>query len=97
MAAENKGVGKCGEDHIGSFGYPTRPEEPYPFCPQCGGRMVWWCGECNRALPEDTSELATARFCRQCGADYFTNLAGRAAPESADEDGPRQRLRVIGQ
>ena len=80
--ADTKGLGKCAEHHVGSYGYPTRPGEAYPFCPQCGGRMVWSCTECDAGLPDDTTELATARFCRQCGADYFQSLAPRPAPET---------------
>lgn len=66
-----RGVGKCFEAHLGSYGYPTRPEEAYPFCPQCGTAMVWHCPECGKGVPEDTEELVAARFCRYCGTSYF--------------------------
>jgi hypothetical protein len=66
-----RGVGKCEEDHPGSYGYPTRPEEPYDFCSQCGKPMIWQCSDCEAPLPEDSAELATARFCRECGSPYF--------------------------
>jgi hypothetical protein len=66
-----KGIGKCAENHLGSYGYPTRPESPYPYCPQCGNGMVWICAKCSAALPEDSAELVGARFCRYCGASYF--------------------------
>lgn len=70
-----QGVGKCAEDHLGSYGYPTRPGEPYRFCPQCGNPMVWACPQCGEPLPDDPQELATASFCRACGAPYFTTGA----------------------
>ena len=66
-----RGLGKCAGDHLGSYGYPTRPEQPYDFCPQCGKPMIWECPQCARALPDDTDDLMTARFCRECGAPYF--------------------------
>jgi len=66
-----RGVGKCEEDHPGSYGYPTRPEEPYDFCSQCGKAMVWECAKCSAPLPDDNSELLAARFCRDCGTPYF--------------------------
>lgn len=66
-----RGVGKCTENHLGSYGFPTRPEDPYTFCPQCGNPMVWLCAECEEPVPEDPKELASARFCRACGAPYF--------------------------
>ena len=69
--ADERGLGKCSMNHPGSFGYPTRPEEPYPFCPQCGRPMVWRCPSCEAELPDDSSELAAARFCRHCGSSYF--------------------------
>lgn len=68
---QERGLGKCSEDHVGSYGYPTRPAQPYPFCPQCGRQMVWRCAACAQPVPEDNSELLTARFCRYCGAPYF--------------------------
>ena len=70
MAVE-RGVGKCEEDHAGSYGYPTRPEVPYDFCSQCGKAMIWQCAKCEAPLPDDNSELLAARFCRDCGAPYF--------------------------
>jgi predicted nucleic acid-binding Zn-ribbon protein len=33
--------------------------------------MVWACAKCGTALPEDSEELAVARFCRECGSSYF--------------------------
>lgn len=66
-----RGIGKCEQHHTGSYGYPTRPEEPYPFCSQCGKPMVWRCASCETPLPDDNAELSAARFCRQCGAPYF--------------------------
>jgi predicted RNA-binding Zn-ribbon protein involved in translation (DUF1610 family) len=66
-----QGVGKCPESHLGSYGFPTRPADPYAFCPQCGSKMVWACAECQAALPDDPKELETANFCRSCGAAYF--------------------------
>ena len=71
MAVE-RGVGKCEENHTGSYGYPTRPEERYPFCSQCGKAMIWECANCAAPLPDDGDELATARFCRECGSPYFS-------------------------
>jgi hypothetical protein len=71
--ATDKGIGKCEEGHAGSYGYPTRPEQPYKFCSQCGKRMVWKCPNCGAGLPEDSAELETARFCRDCGTAYFEN------------------------
>ena len=67
-----RGVGKCEEDHPGSYGYPNRPEEPYDFCSQCGKPMVWECTSCATPLPDDSGELASARFCRECGSPYFS-------------------------
>ncbi len=67
------GVGKCANHHLGSFGFPTRPPEPYGFCPQCGEAMVWRCGSCGELLPEDPQELETAKYCRSCGASYFVD------------------------
>jgi hypothetical protein len=69
--ADERGLGKCDENHTGSYGYPTRPDQPYPFCSQCGKAMVWACPSCERPLPDDNGELQTARFCRYCGAPYF--------------------------
>lgn len=69
--AEERGVGKCVEGHLGSYGYPTRPETSYPFCPQCGKPMVWECPGCGAPVPEDSEELTLARFCRECGSPYF--------------------------
>jgi hypothetical protein len=66
-----QGVGKCAGGHLGSFGFPTRPADPYPFCPQCGTAMVWVCPKCQAPVPDDPQELATANFCRACGTAYF--------------------------
>lgn len=84
--SEDKGVGKCQQDHPGSYGYPTRPEEPYAYCPICGNAVVWRCPKCGEPLPDDSGELATARFCRDCGAAYFPDaeLPKGEAP-AADE------------
>lgn len=68
---QERGLGKCEQSHISSFGYPSRPEEPFEFCSQCGNRMVWACTSCEAPVPEDNAELATAQFCRHCGAPYF--------------------------
>ena len=68
---QSRGLGKCTENHISSFGFATRPEEPFPFCSQCGNPMVWACTQCGAALPEDSDELIVARFCRDCGRGYF--------------------------
>ena len=73
---QERGLGKCTKNHVSSFGYPTRPEEPFPFCSQCGTVMVWVCPKCATALPEDSDELAVARFCRECGAGYFDVVDG---------------------
>jgi hypothetical protein len=74
-----RGVGKCEENHPGSYGYPTRPEEQYDFCSQCGKPMIWECRKCAAPLPEDSAELAAARFCRECGAAYFPEEPAREA------------------
>ena len=66
-----QGIGKCREGHLGSFGFPTRPELPYDFCPECGNHMVWACSTCAEPLPDDPKELQSARFCRHCGMSYF--------------------------
>lgn len=78
--ADERGVGKCVEGHLGSYGYPTRPEEPYEFCPQCGNPMVWACSQCGAVLPDDRSELAGAAFCRECGARYFAESGAKNRP-----------------
>ncbi len=72
MAVE-RAVGKCEENHPGSYGYPTRPDNAYPFCSQCGKAMVWECPNCQAQLPEDSSELLLARFCRECGTPYCSS------------------------
>jgi hypothetical protein len=72
-----RGVGKCEENHTGSYGYPTRPEERYEFCSQCGKPMVWECPKCEGPLPEDANELMAARFCRDCGGSYFKDQGGQ--------------------
>ena len=71
MTTSERGVGKCAKGHLGSYGYPTRPEDPYPFCPNCGSPMVWVCPECNEPVPHEADELTSAHFCRFCGAPYF--------------------------
>ncbi len=68
---QERGLGKCELSHISSFGYPSRPEEPFEFCSQCGKRMVWSCANCQAPVPEDNAELAAAQFCRHCGTPYF--------------------------
>ena len=78
MPAE-RAVGKCAEDHLGSYGYPTRPPEPYPFCSKCGCPMVWACSNCAAGLPDDSEELTGARFCRHCGQAYFADAPPTAA------------------
>lgn len=89
--SDGRGLGKCAQDHVGSYGYPTRPEAPYRFCPQCGNGMVWACAQCEAPLPEDSNELALARFCRDCGAQYFEDgaEADGAAAEGGREESPR--------
>jgi hypothetical protein len=72
-----RGVGKCEENHTGSYGYPTRPEEPYDFCSQCGKSMIWVCSSCATPLPDDNNELIAARFCRECGTPYFAEDESR--------------------
>jgi hypothetical protein len=74
--AGGRGLGKCEQNHASSYGYPSRPEEPYAFCSQCGNAMVWSCPSCDDPLPEDSAELLAAQFCRKCGASYF----GQSAP-----------------
>jgi len=81
--AVERGVGKCEENHTGSFGYPTRPEEPYDFCSQCGKAMAWECPTCRSPLPYDTNELIAARFCRDCGSPYFPDSEEAEKAESA--------------
>lgn len=78
MAEVERGVGKCKDDHPGSYGYPTRPEEPYDFCAQCGNPMVWKCAKCGEPVPDDAAELAAARFCRHCGTAYFGTAKKRS-------------------
>ena len=82
--AEAKAVGKCAENHVGSYGYPTRPQEPYPFCPVCGKNMVWACAACGEPLPDDSNELAQARFCRMCGGPYFDEAGDRETEPGGD-------------
>lgn len=83
MVEQQRGLGKCQQAHAGSYGYPTRPEAPYPFCPQCGLPMVWRCPTCESPLPDDSAELVAARFCRQCGAAYFGDQPGAPANGAA--------------
>jgi hypothetical protein len=77
--AHERGLGKCTQNHLGSFGYPSRPDDPYAFCSQCGNAMVWSCPSCDHPLPEESAELAAARFCRQCGTSLFGNDEAPAA------------------
>ena len=77
-----RGVGKCASDHLGSYGYPTRPDHPYGFCAQCGTTMVWECPGCHASMPSDPDELSAARFCRECGHGYFGEAPG--APAATD-------------
>lgn len=81
MVEQERGLGKCEQNHAGSFGYPTRPEEPYGFCPQCGKPMVWACPNCAAGLPDDSTELIAARFCRHCGTSYFGEDPGIGSPK----------------
>jgi len=83
-----RGTGKCVQSHLGSYGYPTRPEEPYAYCPQCGGVMVWACAACNAQVPQEADELTTAQFCRFCGAPYFA--AAEAPGPGAAGPTPRE-------
>jgi hypothetical protein len=85
--AEERGIGKCRENHASSYGYPSRPEEPFPFCSQCGNPMVWRCAECGVPLPEDSTELLTARFCRHCGTAYFPDNHGPVGRDDAPSAG----------
>ena len=71
MTTNGRGMGKCQNNHAGSYGFPARPDSPYGFCPQCGKPMVWQCASCEASLPEENSELIAARFCRSCGSPYF--------------------------
>jgi hypothetical protein len=71
MTEFHKGLGRCEGAHLGSFGYPGRPADPYSFCPQCGHSMVWRCQSCDAPVPDDSAELVLARFCRECGHPYF--------------------------
>ena len=84
--AEDRGLGKCEQNHVGSYGYPSRPEEPYGFCAQCGHAMVWQCAQCEAPLPNDSDELLSARFCRECGTPYFPEASDPAAPARTEAD-----------
>ncbi len=68
---DERGLGKCRNGHLSSYGYPTRPDDPFPFCSQCGCAMVWRCDQCGAELPQDSEELKPAAFCRHCGTAYF--------------------------
>ena len=81
--ADARGLGKCEQNHVGSYGYPSRPEEPYGFCPACGNPMAWACTQCGAALPADGEEIAITRFCRDCGAPYFPDAAN-ADPQTTE-------------
>jgi len=85
MTEAEKGVGKCVNDHAGSYGFPTRPDEPYGFCQKCGQGMVWVCSGCQEPLPEDPVELAEARFCRQCGTAYFGDEPVTGEPAASSQ------------
>jgi hypothetical protein len=92
--AQERGLGKCAQGHIGSYGYASRPDQEYPFCPQCGTPMVWRCPACESPMPDDAGELAVARFCRHCGAAYFGDEPGdhsTSKKSSARRDGTRKR------
>jgi len=80
---DERGVGKCEENHNGSYGYPTRPEERYGFCAQCGKAMVWECAQCGASLPDDSAELDAARFSRECDAPYFESEPANTGPGAA--------------
>src|SRR5512147_3007893 len=82
MATRERGLGKCTNDHVSSYGFPTRPVEPFPFCSRCGAAMLWGCVSCETPMPEDHDELILARFCRECGAGYFGPAAEEAAAAS---------------
>ncbi len=83
--ADERGIGKCAQNHASSYGYPSRPEEPFPFCSQCGNPMVWSCPECGVSLPEDSAELLVAQYCRHCGTAYFAG--SQQARGAADDAG----------
>jgi hypothetical protein len=68
---QERGLGKCAHDHLSSYGFPTRPTQPFSFCSQCGNPMIWECSHCQSPLPEDGDELMLAKFCRDCGKAYF--------------------------
>jgi hypothetical protein len=68
---QERGLGKCAHDHLSSYGFPTRPAQPFSFCSQCGNPMIWACSHCQAPLPEDGDELMLAKFCRDCGKAYF--------------------------
>jgi hypothetical protein len=70
---QERGSGKCRNNHAAVYGYPTRPEKPYAFCSQCGDPMAWECSKCHSPLPDEPDELSHARFCRDCGAPYFAD------------------------
>ena len=76
---DERGIGKCVENHVSSYGYPSRPEELFQFCSQCGNSMVWQCPNCQIPLPDDSTELVAAQFCRHCGTAYF----GESAPAAS--------------
>ena len=82
MTSKERGLGKCTNNHVSSYGFPTRPGEPFAFCSQCGAAMVWTCTGCDISLPEDHDELLLARFCRHCGEDYFASPAEPASGET---------------
>lgn len=81
---QERGLGKCSQDHISSYGFPTRPELPFGFCSQCGQPMAWECGKCHASLPEDADELLSANYCRDCGASYFDTASDASPPALPD-------------
>ena len=76
MAVE-RGVGKCEENHAGSYGYPTRPEEPYDFCSQCGKPMMWECSNCSTPLPTCEGNIETATDDADVTESRYTDVGGR--------------------
>ncbi len=92
----SRGVGKCENNHVGSYGYPGRPEEPYQFCAQCGSAMMWACPSCSTPLPYDGDEFLLRSFAATA-ARYISklhNLRGRQKLSLAavnDVDGQARR------
>ena len=64
MADGAQGIGKCQGDHLGSYGYPTRPVEPYGFCAQCGAKGPARSSPARRRSPCSASRRrATSLLC----------------------------------